>query len=436
VDRAESAGEPDGGPTATSEPTATSRWDRPPPPHDWRYYVNRAGRTLITLGLLLFGFVAYQLWGTGIQTARAQHRLEVQFEEALAAAGETTAPGTTPVTTTPATTAPSTTVPGTQSTTTAPLTSPLTSPPTSPPTSGPPATSAPVVTAPTTPAVASGRALAKLEIPKIDKSLYVLPGVDVETLHDGPGHYPDTPLPGQLGNSAIAGHRTTSGAPFGDIDELEPGDELIVTMTTGDRFVYQVTETLIVDPSEYWVVQTDDPTVAMLTLTSCHPEYTARQRIVVRSILKPAESAPASEPTFYDLEDDQHDGDGTPSATTVVDGVPIPATVPGEPASGDDGPDTATGADTATGPDIVTDGVDAPADGGPDGLTSGWFDDAAAWPHVIGWGAACMLLALSASWLSRRFRSYLIGVAVVTVPFVVTLFFFYENVNRLLPAGI
>ena len=89
----------------------------------------------------------------------------------------------------------------------------------------------------------------------------------------------------------------------------------------------------------------------------------------------------------------------------------------------------------ATSSDTSGDGA-AIDEAGPDGLTAGWFDDTAAWPHVFGWGGACVLLALSASWLSRRFRSYLIGIALVTLPFVVTLFFFYENVNRLLPAGL
>ena len=106
----------------------------------------------------------------------------------------------------------------------------------------------------------------------------MVPGVTHEDLKKGPGHYPDTPLPGQLGNASIAGHRTTFGEPFYDIDKLEPGDEIIVTMTTGDQFVYSVTSSEIVGPDDYYVVTTTDPTVAELTLTSCHPKYTAKQQ--------------------------------------------------------------------------------------------------------------------------------------------------------------
>ena len=91
-----------------------SRWDRPPPRKDWRYFVGSVGRILIVLGLLLFGFVAYQLWGTGIETARAQRRLENEFEELVAAASTvpatTAAPSTVPVTTVPPETVPATTV--------------------------------------------------------------------------------------------------------------------------------------------------------------------------------------------------------------------------------------------------------------------------------------------------------------------------------------
>ncbi len=91
--------------------------------------------------------------------------------------------------------------------------------------------------------------MALLEIPAIGRSDIVVPGVSLNDLKDGPGHYPDTPLPGQLGNASIAGHRTTYGAPFFDVDDLVPGDELIVTMLTGDRFVYEVTGVEIVSAS-------------------------------------------------------------------------------------------------------------------------------------------------------------------------------------------
>ena len=74
--------------------------------------------------------------------------------------------------------------------------------------------------------------MARLEIPRIGVDEIVVAGVGVDDLHKGPGHYPDTPLPGERGNVAIAGHRTTYGAPFHDIDELQPGDEVVATTVT------------------------------------------------------------------------------------------------------------------------------------------------------------------------------------------------------------
>ena len=84
-------------------------------------------------------------------------------------------------------------------------------------------------------------------IPKIGVDKIVVEGVGRNDLRKGPGHYPDTPMPGQPGNAAIAGHRTTYGAPFNRIDELEPGDEILVTTLQGP-FTYEVTGTEIVTP--------------------------------------------------------------------------------------------------------------------------------------------------------------------------------------------
>ena len=175
----------------------------------------------------MFGFVAYQLWGTGIEYAQAQDRAENQFEELL---GD----GQRPSTTTPTTTS----------------------------------------TAPTDDVRLGAGDRARRRPPTHDVDLdddhddaatddhhgavrrrrprhrrrrwrrqasrsrgsasttYVVAGVGREDLKKGPGHYPETPMPGQLGNSAIAGHRTTYGEPFFDLDELEPGDEIIVTTPT------------------------------------------------------------------------------------------------------------------------------------------------------------------------------------------------------------
>ena len=92
------------GPAAAPQLTRRGRlrkWDRPKPPMDWRWWVGNVGKTLIATGLLMFGFVAYQLWGTGIETARAQNQLENEFDALLAEAPPVVAPDFAPVDSTP-----------------------------------------------------------------------------------------------------------------------------------------------------------------------------------------------------------------------------------------------------------------------------------------------------------------------------------------------
>ncbi|MBA3264055.1 MAG: class E sortase [Thermoleophilaceae bacterium] len=122
-----------------------------------------------------------------------------------------------------------------------------------------------------------GDALGKLRLPTIGVSEYVVEGTDAENLRKGPGHYPDTPLPGQRGTVAIAGHRTTYGAPFRNIDKLKKNDRIVVELPYG-TFVYRVDRTRIVDDSALWVTKRVDHD--QLILTACHPLYSAAQRIV------------------------------------------------------------------------------------------------------------------------------------------------------------
>jgi len=397
--------------------TRVSKCDRPPPPHDWRYFVGGLGKVLIVTGLLMFGFVAYQLWGTGIETARAQNKLENQFEQ-LVDTAITLAPDGTPP---PSTSAMS--VPGTAD-------DPIDSAPPSsaPSTSVITAGEAPPAVEQDIPPIERGQAIAKLEIPRIGKdggdALYVVAGVSLTDLKKGPGHYPDTPLPGQLGNAAIAGHRTTYGEPFRHIDELEPSDEIVVTMLTGERFVYEVASTEIVSPDDYYVVTTRDPTIAELTLTSCHPEYSARERIVVHALLNREKSDPVGEPMYYDLEPDTN-GD-EPSATAD---------------------DPALDEPSASDPSTVESSADASAEAGvqpstppastevEDAFADGWFHDSGAWPQIAIWGAALILIVVCIRMISRRFRHESIGIAAGIIPFVICLYFFYQNINRLLPPG-
>ena len=115
-------------------------------------------------------------------------------------------------------------------------------------------------------------------------TVVVVEGTGYEDLQKGPGHYPGTALPGQVGNVVVAGHRTSHSKPFRNIDKLVPGDDVIMTTADG-RFDYKVTGTEIVYPDALWIVnQTPDYTA---TLFACHPAGSTRQRIVVHLALDP-----------------------------------------------------------------------------------------------------------------------------------------------------
>ena len=139
----------------------------------------------------------------------------------------------------------------------------------------------------------AGEAIARIVIPSIDVDAIVVAGVEIDDLRKGPGHFSTTPLPGQPGNAAIAGHRTTYGAPFGRLAELNAGDAIIVETLQG-RFVYRVLpgqpgmagHTLgfrIVAPTALEVL--DDVGDNRLTLTTCHPKYSSRKRLIVHAAL-------------------------------------------------------------------------------------------------------------------------------------------------------
>ena len=128
----------------------------------------------------------------------------------------------------------------------------------------------------------------EVRIPKIGLVHPVYEGVTLTVIDKGPGHWPGSAMPGQLGNAVFAGHRTTKTKPFRNVDQLVPGDEIIFTTAAG-TFTYRMTRQEIVSPKDVWIVNpTPDATV---TLFACHPPGSARQRIVVRGLL--AASAPA-----------------------------------------------------------------------------------------------------------------------------------------------
>jgi sortase A len=124
----------------------------------------------------------------------------------------------------------------------------------------------------------NGDPVGRLRIPRMGLSTVAVEGTDAGDLRAGPGHYPGTPLPGQRGTVAIAGHRTTYGAPFRRIDALRPRDEIVIEMPYG-RFTYSVERTRIVLPTDVWVTQ--QVSYDRLILSACHPLYSAAKRIVV-----------------------------------------------------------------------------------------------------------------------------------------------------------
>lgn len=128
------------------------------------------------------------------------------------------------------------------------------------------------------PAPEEGTEFGRILIPKLDVEQIMFEGVDRTTLKSGPGHMPWTPLPGQVGNAVVSGHRTTYGAPFFSLDELEPGDEIIVETLVGNH-TYAVRESMVVMPTDVWV--TDHRDGAWLTLTTCHPRFSARERLII-----------------------------------------------------------------------------------------------------------------------------------------------------------
>ena len=118
-----------------------------------------------------------------------------------------------------------------------------------------------------------------LEIPQINLEQYVVTGTSAEALTYGPGYYTKTSTPGHRGNVGIAGHRTTYGAPFSDLDKLQTGDEIMLTVGT-DKYKYIIDEILIVDPDqgERYLYNRGDERI---TLTTCHPKFSDKLRLIV-----------------------------------------------------------------------------------------------------------------------------------------------------------
>ncbi|ASK65452.1 class E sortase [Brachybacterium avium] len=201
------------------------------------------GELLLTLGALLLLFLVWQLWWTDVVADREQSGILAGLEQEWGEVDEQTI---------------------------------------APRQEGPP----PV---PETPQ--DTKVWATMHVPDFDRPQFPLAeGVSLEQVLNvkGAGHYPGTALPGEVGNVAIAGHRNTYGRVFEDIGRLGARDPIVVE--TADAFyVYEVTETLIVQPEDVEVIAPTpgrpgvDPTERMLTLTACHPMFSARERIIVHA---------------------------------------------------------------------------------------------------------------------------------------------------------
>ncbi|MBN1299495.1 MAG: class E sortase [Actinobacteria bacterium] len=124
----------------------------------------------------------------------------------------------------------------------------------------------------------------KITIPDIETEWIVNAGTDIPALKKGPGHYTGTALPGETGRCVIAGHRTTYGAPFNRVDELQTGDEIIIETIGNEEFVYLVTEKEEVPPEDVGVLQQTEN--ATLALTTCAPKFYATRRLIVYAELK------------------------------------------------------------------------------------------------------------------------------------------------------
>jgi sortase A len=129
-----------------------------------------------------------------------------------------------------------------------------------------------------------GDALTRIKIPRLDVDVVVVSGTTASALRAGAGHYRDTPLPCDIGNVSIAGHRTTYGKPFANVDRLKPGDPIILETPIG-RCTYEVSrDPFIVRPDDFSVVA-NTPTASTLTLTTCHPKGSAKQRLIIRATM-------------------------------------------------------------------------------------------------------------------------------------------------------
>lgn len=195
-----------------------------------RVAIRGFGELLITIGVVLLLFAGYQLWWTNVRSQAASARnTELIIETWQAAPAAPSSPTAEPT---------------------------------------------------------AGEGIALMTIPRIGDDVTdepVLEGVSLDVLAQGLGHYPNTALPGETGNFAVAGHRATNGEPLRNIDQLQIGD-LIYVQTQESWFVYRLFRDQIVTPNDDWVVSVrpfpEEPAISnrLLTITTCHPRWGSTER--------------------------------------------------------------------------------------------------------------------------------------------------------------
>ena len=419
----------DPAPVSSGRGGKVRKFDRPKAPRDWRFFVGGLGKVLIAIGLLMFGFVAYQLWGTGIETARAQNALENEFDDLLA--GTTPDDATTTDDRITVDSAARRRLPGGSPRSTAHRSRPRC-----------PSRSRNCRRS------SEGDPLARLEIPRIDVDWIVVAGVEKSDLKKGPGHYPETPLPGQLGNAAIAGHRTTYGQPFYSIEQLQPGDEIITTTASG-RFVYIVTghadrlaRRLPGDHHHrpdgrhahaHVVPSPMDDEPAHRRHQRARPDPVGSRRRSGHQLRPSARRRSASRPSSH-----------RPTRWHPMSRPPprsIPHRAPGEPVSSEPVASETATTDPATTDPAAAGSTGSDADstidaGIADAFAEGWFSDPTANAQVALWGILLALIGIGSYLISRTFKRDWVGALVGIVPFVIALYFFFQNVNRLLPPNL
>ncbi|MGF1595782.1 MAG: sortase [Acidimicrobiales bacterium] len=407
------------------------------------------GRLLVGLGTVMMLFALYQLWGSGLLEWRAQSALDARFEAAMIDHDVRRAVADVVATDRRGrlvATAGGLAVDGRGS---VELASPAAADIGVDVVAGPPV-QAPPPTRATAPI--EGEAIGRMEIPAIGVVKTIVEGVSRPTLRNGPGHYPTTPLPGHRGNAAIAGHRTTHGAPFLDLDLLRPGDEIMVETVDG-RFTYRVEAQpdgaggvsghRLVDPSAVEVI--GDRGDNRLTLTACHPKYSARQRIIVTAVLvgAPVDDVVAALTPPVDPARPVRARPGPPTAAdTTAPGpvpteqaLPLPSPVGWDPEPGSARPSVPEPVIRRVFGGTPGEAVDpgATLHSGEDALT-----ESLGWQHhelepTVLWATMSALMAFAGWALGRLWRRRPARV-ITAVSLVAPLFAYFVHLDRLLPA--